>query len=122
MFQERHPAVTAEVRSVADYLGLAIANQLNGYPMDQLIVTGRMLELGTAFQTMLEERIKSLVFASVLSGLSVRFIRLDHDNSLARGAAVFAGRNPDVLRNLLAGGAKNGDNARMNNTIRSLSH
>ena len=105
MFQDRHPVVTAEVRSAADYLGIAIANQLNGYPMDQLIVTGRMLELGTAFQTMLEERMKSLVFPSVLSGLSMRFIRLDHDNSLARGAAVFAGRDPGVLGNLLAGNA-----------------
>ena len=109
MFQDGHSAVTAEVSSVADYLGMAIANQLNGYPMDQLIITGRMLELGTAFQTMLEERIKSLAFASVLSGLSMRFIRLDHDNSLARGAAVFAGRNPAVLGNLLSGGAKNVD-------------
>jgi len=52
---------------------------------------------------MLEERMKSLVFTSVLSGLSMRFIRLDYDNSLARGAAVFAGRNPEVLGNLLSG-------------------
>ncbi len=103
LFQDGHSTVTAEVRSAADYLGMAIANQLNSYPMDQLIITGRMLELGPAFQTMLEERMKSRVFTSVLSGLSMRFIRLDHDNSLARGAAVFAGRNPEVLGNLLSG-------------------
>ena len=97
MFQDGHPAVTAEVRSAADYLGIAIANQLNSYPMDRLIITGRMLELGTAFQTMLEECVRSLVFAPVLSGFSMHFIRLDNDNSLARGAAVFAGRTADVL-------------------------
>ena len=55
MFQDCHPGVTAEVSSAADYLGMAIANQLNSYPMDRLIITGRMLELGPEFQIMLEK-------------------------------------------------------------------
>ena len=101
MFQDDDPVITQEVNSVADYLGIAISSQLNSWPLDQLILTGRMFELGSKFQSMLEERINSLVFSSVLSGLSIHFIRLDHDNSLARGAAIFAGRSTGVLEKLL---------------------
>lgn len=101
MFQEGHPEITEEVESAADYLGKAISGQLNSYPMDRLIITGQMLELGPAFQTMLEDRIKSLVFDSVMTDLSMHFIRLDYDNSLARGAAIFAGRTSEVLDKLL---------------------
>ena len=97
LFQAGRPTVLAEVRSVADHLGTAISNQLNSYPMDRLIITGRMLELGPDFQSMLEKIIKSNVFPSVRSGLSVHFIRLDHDNSLARGAAIFSERTSGLL-------------------------
>lgn len=99
-FQAGNEIVAAEVKSAAAYLGMAISNQLNSYPMDRLIITGRILELGPEFQSMLEENIKSLVFSSVKSGLSMHFIRQDSDNSLARGAAIFAGRTADVLGSL----------------------
>lgn len=92
LFQAGNGIAAAEVRSAAAYLGMAIANQLNSYLMDRLILTGRILELGPEFQSMLEENIKSLVFPLVKSGLSMHFIRLDSDNSLARGAAIFASR------------------------------
>ena len=90
-------AVATEVKSVANYLGMAISNQLNSYPMNRLIITGRMLELGPDFQSMLENKIKSNVFSSFRSGLSIHFIRLDYDNSLARGAAIFAERTSRIL-------------------------
>ena len=92
LFQAGNGIAAAEVRSAAAYLGMAIANHLNSYLMDRLILTGRILELGPEFQSMLEENIKSLVFPLVKSGLSMHFIRLDSDNSLARGAAIFASR------------------------------
>ena len=100
LFQAGNEIAAAEVKSAAAYLGMAISNQLNSYPMDRLIITGRILELGPEFQSMLEENIRSLVFSSVKSGLSMHFIRLDSDNSLARGAAIFAGRTADVLGSL----------------------
>ena len=96
-FQAGHSAVVAEVRSVTDHLGTAISNQLNSYPMDRLIITGRMSEQGPEFQSMLEEKIKTIVFPSIRSSLSIHFIRLDHDNSLARGAAIFAERTSGIL-------------------------
>ena len=97
LFQAERSGVLSAARTVANYLGTAISNQLNSYPMDRLIITGRMLELGAGFQTMLEKNIKSNVFPSVRSGLSVHFIRLDHDNSLARGAAIFSERTSGLL-------------------------
>lgn len=97
LFQGGDPAVAEEVGSVANYLGLAISNQLNCYPMDRLIITGRMLELGPEFKSMLEEKIRTIVFSSIRAGLSIHFIRLDYDNSLARGAAIFSERSSGIL-------------------------
>lgn len=97
-FQNGDPVVKKEAASAAAYLGIAVSNQINSYPMDQLILTGRMLELGPEFQSMLAEKIDSIVFPSVKEGMALRFIRLDHEHSLARGAAVFAGRFSDVCR------------------------
>ena len=97
LFQSGDSRTVREVKVAASFLGMAIANQLNSYPMDQLIITGRMLELGNDFQSMLEEKINYMVFPAVKSGLSMHFIRSDYDNSLARGAAIFAERTADVL-------------------------
>ena len=97
LFQSGDSRIVREVKVAASFLGMAIANQLNSYPMDQLIITGRMLELGNDFQSMLEEKINYMVFPAVKSGLSMHFIRSDYDNSLARGAAIFAERTADVL-------------------------
>lgn len=101
MFRNGIPEITEEVSVIANCLGMAISSQLNSYPMDRLIITGRLLELGTTFQTMLENKIKSLVFDSVLTDMSIHFIGLDCDNSLARGAAIFAGRSTDTIEKLL---------------------
>jgi hypothetical protein len=38
-----------------------------------------------------------MLFDSVKAGLTIRFIRLDHDDPLARGAAIFAERSNGVL-------------------------
>lgn len=97
LFQNSDPVVTDEVKSVANHLGIAISNHLNSYPMDRLIITGRILELGPEFQNILEEKIKSIVFSSVQSGLSIHFIRLDYDNALARGAAIFSERLSGII-------------------------
>ena len=97
LFQSGDSRTVREVKVAASFLAMAIANQLNSYPMDQLIITGRMLELGNDFQSMLEEKINCMVFPAVKSGLSMHFIRSDYDNSLARGAAIFAERTADVL-------------------------
>ena len=97
LFRTGRAEVVDEVRAAADHLGTAVSNQLNSCPVDRLVITGRMLELGTKFQSMLERKIKSEVFSSFRSGLAVHFIRLDHDNSLARGAAIFAGRTAGVF-------------------------
>ena len=91
-FQNGDPAVVKETAKTAEYLGMAVSNQINSYPMDKLIITGRMLELGPKFQTMLEEKISSIVFPLMKAEMSVHFIRLDYEHSLARGAAIFAGR------------------------------
>ena len=96
LFQAGDAVVTEEAERAATCLGPAVANQLNSCPVDQLVVTGRMLELGQKFQDMLERVIRQLVFPSAGAGLAIRFIRLDFDNSLARGAAIFAGRSAGV--------------------------
>ena len=90
--------VRRETASAASYLGTAAANLLNSCPVDRLILTGRMLELGPEFQTMLEEKIDALVFPSIRNSLRLHFIRLDYEHSLARGAAIFAGRFSGVCR------------------------
>lgn len=98
LFQEGNGAVRCETASAASYLGTAAANLLNSCPVDKLILTGRMLELGPEFQAMLEEKINTLVFPSIRNSLSLHFIRLDYEHSLARGAAIFAGRISGVCR------------------------
>ena len=91
-YQSGDKTVSEEVERCAEYLSTAISNQLNSYPVDKLVITGRMLELGACFQTSLEEKISSSLFTLFRQGLSKQFVRLDYDNSLARGAAIFAGR------------------------------
>ena len=95
-FQKGDSAVEEETAKTAAYLGTAVSNQINSYPMDKLIITGRMLELGPEFQTMLEEKISSIVFPLMKAEMSVHFIRLDYEHSLARGAAIFAGRSSRI--------------------------
>jgi len=98
LFRSCDAVVTEETEKAARFLGTAIANQLNSCPVDRLVVTGRMLELGQKFQDMLERVIRELVFSPVRADLAIHFIRLDFDNSLARGAAIFAGRTPQSGR------------------------
>ena len=82
----------SELDRVARFLGLAISNQINNYPADSLVITGRMLKLGIRFQSILKKRITENLFASIAAELRMEFIPTDFDNSLARGAAVFAGK------------------------------
>ena len=97
LFQEGNPVAERETLSAASYLGIAVSNQVNSCPVDKLILTGRMLELGPKFQSMLEEKIKAIVFSSIQTDLSIHFIRQDYDNALARGAAIFAERTSGFL-------------------------
>ena len=97
LFQTGNSEVLAQVKTMTDYLGTAISNQLNSYPVDRLIITGRILELGPDFQSMLEKNIKANVFPPLQSELPMHFIRLDYDNSLARGAAIFSERTSGIL-------------------------
>ena len=91
-YQSGDQSVSEEVERCAGYLSTAISNQLNSYPVDKLVITGRMLELGPGFQNSLESKITSSLFTLFRQGLTKHFVRLDYDNSLARGAAIFAGR------------------------------
>ena len=92
LFQSGDSVAEEAVAKAAGYLGIAVANQINSCPMDKLVITGRILEFGPKFQTLLEEKIDAIVFPSVKTGMTMHFIRLDHEYSLACGAAVFAGR------------------------------
>lgn len=91
-YQSGERIIAGEVERCAEYLSTAISNQLNSYPVDKLVITGRLLELGTEFQNMLDSKISSSLFTLFREGLTKHFVRLDYDNSLARGAAIFAGR------------------------------
>lgn len=97
-FQDGDPKVVKETAAAAAYLGIAVSNQINSCPVDRLILTGRMLELGEKFQSMLAEKIDAIAFPSVKEALTLRFIRLDQEHSLARGAAIFAGRFSGLFR------------------------
>ena len=97
LYRDGDKAVRHEVKSIVDYLGIAIANLLNNNPVEQLVVTGGILSLGQDFQSSLEMKINSILFASVKSGMTVRFLQPESDDSLACGAAVFAGQHTDVI-------------------------
>lgn len=97
-FRNGDPAVTEEAAAAAAYLGIAVSNQINSCPVDQLVLTGRMLDLGEKFRSMLTEKIDAIAFPSVKEHLALRFIRLDGEHSLARGAAIFAGRFSGLFR------------------------
>ena len=96
LYQSGNKNLAEEVDKCAEYLSTAISNQLNCYPVDKLVITGRLLELGPGFQEKLESAITSSLFTLYKQGLTKHFVRLDYDNSLARGAAIFAGRFIDV--------------------------
>lgn len=97
-FRNGDPTVAEETAAAAAYLGIAVSNQINSCPVDQLILTGCMLELGAKFRSMLEAKIDAIAFPSVKEALTLRFIRLDCEHSLARGAAVYAGRFAGLFR------------------------
>ena len=99
LYHERDKAVCREVKTVVDFLGIAIANLLNNNPVEQLVITGGILKLGDGFQTSLEAKINSILFASVKSGMTIHFLQPEQEDSLACGAAIFAGRNTNVMLN-----------------------
>ena len=99
LYGEGDQTVRREVETVVDFLGIAIANLLNNNPVQQLVVTGGILCLGQDFQTSLEAKINSILFASVKSDMTTHFLLPKQEDSLACGAAIFAERNTNVIHN-----------------------
>ncbi|MBR6056782.1 MAG: ROK family transcriptional regulator [Victivallales bacterium] len=97
LYQSCDKTICSEVKTVVDFLGISIANLLNNNPVEQLIVTGSILKLGENFQSLLEAKINSILFASVKNGMTTHFLQPDQEDSLACGAAVFAERNTDII-------------------------
>ena len=91
--------VRREVETVVDFLGIAIANLLNNNPVQQLVVTGGILRLGQDFQSSLEAKINSILFASVKSDMTTHFLLPEQEDSLACGAAIFAEKKNKLIVN-----------------------
>ena len=102
LYRDGNEIVRREVSSLVDYLGTAISNQLNNIPVDQLVVTGGILRLGEDFQSALEAKIDSILFASVKSCMTVHFFQPEGEDSLACGAAILAEQHTDVIHALLS--------------------
>ncbi len=90
LFLDNEPIVVEEVRRLSEYFGIAISNQLNTCPVDKLVITGRILELGDNFCNMLQKSISDILFPSVKEALQIHFIPLNNADSTAAGAAVLA--------------------------------
>ncbi|MBO7090454.1 MAG: hypothetical protein J6W23_01625, partial [Victivallales bacterium] len=67
--------------------------------VQQLVVTGGILRLGQDFQTSLEAKNNSILFASVKSDMTTHYLLPGQEDSLASGAAIFAERNANVIHN-----------------------
>ena len=99
LYGEGDQTVRREVETVVDFLGIAIANLLNNNPVQQLVVTGGILRLGQDFQTSLEAKINSILFASVKSDMTTHFLLPEQEDSLACGAAIFAEKKNKLIVN-----------------------
>ena len=99
-FDSGDQAVTTVVQKCAEYLGTAIADQLNNLPVDKLILTGELLYLGDKFAGSLEKNILDNCFSSVREGLTTEILPPKSENILPRGAALMARR--DALAKLFA--------------------
>ena len=98
LFRNNDKTVVGEIKLLASYFGIAISNQLNTCPVDKLIITGRILELGEEFCGMLKSSITALLFPSVRAALQIHFISLNNADSTAAGAAVLASDFAALLR------------------------
>ena len=92
LYQPGDKTICREMKTVVEYLAIAIANLLNNNPVEQLIVTGSILKLGENFQSLLEAKINSILFTSVRNGMTTHFLQPEQEDSLACGAAIFAGQ------------------------------
>ena len=93
LLEQKNSVVEKELQTAVDLLGIAITNQLNNYPVKNLVITGTMLIFGDKFKEWLTERIMLNAFSSVKKSLNIHFIALDDDHSLARGAAILAAQS-----------------------------
>ncbi len=93
LYQSGDKTICREVKTVVDFLGISIANLLNNNPVQQLVITGRILRLGQDFQITLQAKINSILFASVKNGMTTHFLLPEQEDSLACGAAIFAGQH-----------------------------
>ena len=76
-----------------EMLGTAIAEQLNNYPVDKLVVSGDILKLGSRFRQTLRRCIASSLFSLAKEDLQFFFPQSDSTDALAVGASMLAAEN-----------------------------
>ena len=74
----------------AEMLGIAIAEQLNNYPVDTLAVSGDILKFGSRFQKYLQKSITSSLFSLSKENLKFHFPEIDSADALPVGASMLA--------------------------------
>ena len=92
-FNSNDPAAEKILVPAAEILGTAIAEQLNNYPVDKLVVSGTVLQFGKRFQKYLQKNISSNLFSLAREELCLYFQPCDPDEALPIGASMLAAEN-----------------------------
>ncbi len=92
-FSAHNATATQIVRETAELLGEAIAEQLNNFQVDKLVLTGELLDLGSRFRDHLQKVIDKNTFSLGKENLQLLFRQPDGDDFLARSATLPAAEN-----------------------------
>lgn len=84
------PAVDAVIQPAADELAAAVAEQLNNFQADKLVIAGEILKLGSRFHEYFRNKVSENVFSLVRDGLDFYFPSEETADSLPIGASILA--------------------------------
>ena len=92
-FQNKEPDAESIVLPAIEILAEAIAEQMNNYPVDKIVISGDILKLGSRFQKQLQKNISASLFSLSKENLQFHFPNSDSADALAIGASMLAAEN-----------------------------
>ena len=92
-FQNKEPDAENIVLTATEILAEAIAEQMNNYPVDKIVISGDILKLGSRFQKQLQKNISASLFSLSKEYLQFHFPNSDSADALAIGASMLAAEN-----------------------------
>lgn len=89
-FRQGNEIAVSVIKPAVSILSTAVAEQLNNYPVDKLVIAGDLPELGEQFEKEFRRQVTESVFSLVRDGLNFHFCSGGTADSLAIGASILA--------------------------------